>query len=143
MHRVAPGRPYRRGDRCRPFGVDVGDNDAPATGGDLLGHQSTEPAGGARHDDDLPPDMIIHCADRISGGGGDPVARRGVGCVRRRRSSALSAMLRALRLTLLGGRVTGDQSSSAKTFVLVHGGGHGGWCWQRMASVLRNHGHQV
>ena len=64
-----------------------------------------------------------------------------------RRPAALSAMLRAPGLpsdiTLLGGRVTGDQSSSAKTFVLVHGGGHGGWCWQRMASVLRNHGHQV
>jgi pimeloyl-ACP methyl ester carboxylesterase len=39
--------------------------------------------------------------------------------------------------------VTGDQNSSGKTFVLVHGGGHGGWCWQRMASVLRTHGHQV
>jgi pimeloyl-ACP methyl ester carboxylesterase len=39
--------------------------------------------------------------------------------------------------------VAGDQSSSAKTFVLVHGGGHGGWCWQRMASVLRGRGHQV
>jgi pimeloyl-ACP methyl ester carboxylesterase len=39
--------------------------------------------------------------------------------------------------------VTGDQGGSAKTFVLVHGGGHGGWCWQRMASVLRNRGHQV
>ena len=39
--------------------------------------------------------------------------------------------------------MTGEQGSSAKTFVLVHGGGHGGWCWQRMASVLRNHGHHV
>jgi pimeloyl-ACP methyl ester carboxylesterase len=39
--------------------------------------------------------------------------------------------------------VAGDQGSVAKTFVLVHGGGHGGWCWQRMASVLRNRGHEV
>jgi pimeloyl-ACP methyl ester carboxylesterase len=39
--------------------------------------------------------------------------------------------------------VTSDQGSSAKTFVLVHGGGHGGWCWQRMAAVLRDHGHSV
>ena len=29
------------------------------------------------------------------------------------------------------------------TFVLVHGGGHGGWCWQRTARVLRHHGHEV
>jgi len=29
------------------------------------------------------------------------------------------------------------------TFVLVHGGGHGGWCWQRTARVLRAGGHEV
>lgn len=31
----------------------------------------------------------------------------------------------------------------AATFVLVHGGGHGGWCWQPTARVLRQHGHEV
>lgn len=29
------------------------------------------------------------------------------------------------------------------TFVLVHGGGHGGWCFQRVAAVLRRDGHEV
>jgi pimeloyl-ACP methyl ester carboxylesterase len=29
------------------------------------------------------------------------------------------------------------------TYVLVHGGGHGGWCWQRTARVLRGMGHEV
>ncbi len=29
------------------------------------------------------------------------------------------------------------------TFVLVHGGGHGGWCYQRVARLLREHGHDV
>jgi len=29
------------------------------------------------------------------------------------------------------------------TFVLVHGGGHGGWCWQRTARLLRAQGHDV
>ena len=29
------------------------------------------------------------------------------------------------------------------TFVLVHGGGHGGWCWQRVARLLRAEGHEV
>ncbi len=29
------------------------------------------------------------------------------------------------------------------TFVLVHGAWHGGWCWDRVASVLRAHGHDV
>jgi pimeloyl-ACP methyl ester carboxylesterase len=29
------------------------------------------------------------------------------------------------------------------TYVLVHGGGHGGWCYQRVARILRAHGHEV
>ncbi|MEO7247799.1 MAG: alpha/beta hydrolase [Novosphingobium sp.] len=29
------------------------------------------------------------------------------------------------------------------TFVLIHGGGHGGWCWQLVADLLRAEGHQV
>lgn len=29
------------------------------------------------------------------------------------------------------------------TFVLVHGGGHGGWCYQRLARLLRGAGHEV
>lgn len=29
------------------------------------------------------------------------------------------------------------------TFVLVHGGGHGGWCWQRLTPHLRAAGHEV
>ncbi|HEX4431527.1 MAG TPA: alpha/beta fold hydrolase [Frankiaceae bacterium] len=33
--------------------------------------------------------------------------------------------------------------SNASTFVLVHGGGHGGWCWQRLAKELRSRGHEV
>lgn len=29
------------------------------------------------------------------------------------------------------------------TFVLVHGAWHGGWCWQRVARLLRAAGHEV
>jgi pimeloyl-ACP methyl ester carboxylesterase len=29
------------------------------------------------------------------------------------------------------------------TFVLVHGAWHGGWCWQRVAKLLRARGHDV
>jgi pimeloyl-ACP methyl ester carboxylesterase len=29
------------------------------------------------------------------------------------------------------------------TFVLVHGSYHGGWCWQKVARLLRQHGHDV
>ena len=29
------------------------------------------------------------------------------------------------------------------TFVLVHGGGHGGWCYRKVARLLRAEGHEV
>ena len=29
------------------------------------------------------------------------------------------------------------------TFVLVHGGGHGGWCYRKVAKLLRDAGHEV
>src|SRR6266704_2926101 len=29
------------------------------------------------------------------------------------------------------------------TYVLVHGGSHGGWCYQRVARLLRSAGHDV
>lgn len=29
------------------------------------------------------------------------------------------------------------------TYVLVHGGAHGGWCYQRVAPILRSAGHEV
>ena len=29
------------------------------------------------------------------------------------------------------------------TYVLVHGGGHGGWCYQKVAALLRSAGHHV
>jgi pimeloyl-ACP methyl ester carboxylesterase len=32
---------------------------------------------------------------------------------------------------------------TAATYVLVHGGGHGGWCYQRVARLLRAEGHDV
>jgi pimeloyl-ACP methyl ester carboxylesterase len=32
---------------------------------------------------------------------------------------------------------------SAKTFVLVHGASHGGWCYDRVAKLLRAKGHRV
>lgn len=37
----------------------------------------------------------------------------------------------------------GRAASRRRTFVLVHGGGHGGWCWERVAAPLRAAGHVV
>jgi pimeloyl-ACP methyl ester carboxylesterase len=36
-----------------------------------------------------------------------------------------------------------NDDGMSTTFVLVHGGGHGGWCWQRVARRLRAAGHDV
>jgi pimeloyl-ACP methyl ester carboxylesterase len=33
--------------------------------------------------------------------------------------------------------------SAGKTFVLIHGGFHGGWCWREVARGLRARGHEV
>ncbi len=34
-------------------------------------------------------------------------------------------------------------AAAPKTFVLVHGAWHGGWCWSEVASILRARGHSV
>jgi pimeloyl-ACP methyl ester carboxylesterase len=33
--------------------------------------------------------------------------------------------------------------ANGKTFVLVHGAWHGGWCWRRVADLLQKQGHKV
>jgi len=44
----------------------------------------------------------------------------------------------------LGGRVSPVAAqANAKTFVLVHGAWHGGWCWRRVADRLTVKGHKV
>src|ERR1700721_2353656 len=45
-------------------------------------------------------------------------------------------------IPLAGARIAAAQSSS-KTYVLVHGGGRGGWCWKEGAEDLRGMGHRV
>lgn len=34
-------------------------------------------------------------------------------------------------------------ADNIRTFVLVHGAWHGGWCWRRVADILRDRGHRV
>src|SRR5229473_7808425 len=34
-------------------------------------------------------------------------------------------------------------AQTRKTFVLVHGAWHGGWCWRRVSDLLENKGHKV
>ena len=41
------------------------------------------------------------------------------------------------------GVASADAQAAQKTFVLVHGAWHGGWCWRRVADVLERQGHKV
>src|SRR5712691_4183158 len=41
----------------------------------------------------------------------------------------------------LGGSPAAAQAG--RTFVLVHGAWHGGWCWRRVADLLQARGHKV
>jgi len=34
-------------------------------------------------------------------------------------------------------------SASGRTFVLIHGSWHGGWCWDRLKPLLEERGHRV
>ncbi len=36
-----------------------------------------------------------------------------------------------------------EQEQEPRTFVLVHGAWHGGWCWSRVADILKARGHHV
>jgi pimeloyl-ACP methyl ester carboxylesterase len=50
-------------------------------------------------------------------------------------------------LTTLGAAAVAQNPANTpvrpRNFVLVHGGWHGGWCWQRVADRLRQRGHVV
>jgi Protein of unknown function (DUF2778) len=43
----------------------------------------------------------------------------------------------------LGGTPTRAQTAQRKTFVLVHGACHGGWCWRRVSDLLEQQGHKL
>jgi len=65
---------------------------------------------------------------------GEPTTRRTV-------LGAMTALGAAALITATGSEVRAQ--TIAKTFVLVHGTWHGGWCWQRVAEALRSKGHRV
>jgi pimeloyl-ACP methyl ester carboxylesterase len=46
-------------------------------------------------------------------------------------------------LTLTASKQFNSKLTSGKNYVLVHGLGLGGWCWQRVANQLRLQGHNV
>jgi pimeloyl-ACP methyl ester carboxylesterase len=46
-------------------------------------------------------------------------------------------------VTAVGNTGIASVTDKPRTFVLVHGAWHGGWCWRRAADVLRARGHRV
>src|SRR5579862_5049212 len=57
------------------------------------------------------------------------------------RRTALGAA--AVGVTAFGATQAMAQANERKTFVLVHGAWHGGWCWRRVADILEKQGHKV
>ena len=41
------------------------------------------------------------------------------------------------------GAIPAAAQGGQKTFVLVHGAWHGGWCWRRVTDLLEKKGHKV
>src|SRR5512132_2749482 len=63
-----------------------------------------------------------------------------MGGTRVTRRQALAALAAAPAANLLHVEPT---VASTATFVLVHGAWHGGWCWKKVAPLLRAAGHDV
>src|SRR5262252_7298185 len=53
------------------------------------------------------------------------------------------AVLAATAAGAIGMGAQTQAQASRKTFVLVHGAWHGGWCWRRVADLLQEKGHKV
>jgi len=59
------------------------------------------------------------------------------------RRVALGAMAAVSAIAVSGTTQTAQAQAAEKTFVLVHGTWHGGWCWRRVADALEKKGHKV
>jgi pimeloyl-ACP methyl ester carboxylesterase len=59
------------------------------------------------------------------------------------RRGALVAATAGAGVAALGSSPAAAQTNARKTFVLVHGAWHGGWCWRRVSDLLEKQGHKV
>jgi pimeloyl-ACP methyl ester carboxylesterase len=59
------------------------------------------------------------------------------------RRTALGAMAAVSAVIAGNAAQTAQAQTAPKTFVLVHGTWHGGWCWRRVADALERKGHKV
>jgi pimeloyl-ACP methyl ester carboxylesterase len=59
------------------------------------------------------------------------------------RRAVLGGMAASAGLLGMADETNAQAPTLAKTFVLVHGAWHGGWCWRRVADRLEGKGHKV
>src|SRR3954466_2963512 len=59
------------------------------------------------------------------------------------RRNALAGAALGASAAALSGSAALAQPGTRKTFVLIHGAWHGGWCWRRVADLLEAKGHKV
>jgi pimeloyl-ACP methyl ester carboxylesterase len=59
------------------------------------------------------------------------------------RRRALTAAAAGVSAAALDRSEAMAQAGNRKTFVLIHGAYHGGWCWRRVADLLEAKGHKV
>jgi pimeloyl-ACP methyl ester carboxylesterase len=59
------------------------------------------------------------------------------------RRTVVGAMAAGTMATLGNPVGSAQAQTAAKTFVLVHGAWHGGWCWRRVSEQLEKRGHKV
>jgi len=59
------------------------------------------------------------------------------------RRAALGGAALGVGAAALGGAPVLAQGGARKTYVLIHGAYHGGWCWRRVADRLEAKGHKV
>jgi pimeloyl-ACP methyl ester carboxylesterase len=61
----------------------------------------------------------------------------------RRRFLKTSGAATAGAVTAAGSAGRARAADKPRTFVLVHGAWHGGWCWRRVTDALASRGHRV
>lgn len=54
-----------------------------------------------------------------------------------------AAVVAGITAVAAGSIMPGVAQTSSKTFLLVHGAWHGGWCWRRVSDLLEKRGHKV
>src|SRR5436305_14530482 len=59
------------------------------------------------------------------------------------RRTVLGGMAASAGLMSMIDTTNAQAQVNAKTFVLVHGAWHGGWCWRRVSDLLEKKGHKV